>query len=479
MLTDIFASLIEVSITIGIVIFVLMMLSSLLNKIYGAKWKCWVWMILAVRLIFPFNFSFPQASVHLNVPEVQMGIPQNLQSVNAELIQSLPIQQTSSITESATYTITLVQVGMMVWLAGFLMFLLYQFIGYQLFRKDVLRWSRPIQDDQIIGQLKHLSCDMKIKKQIVPLVSEKVSSPMMLGFIKPILFLPYEDYNDTDFRFILKHELVHFQRHDIWYKLLILLANAIHWFNPLVYWMFREASKDMELSCDDEVVKGKLFDDRKQYSETILTSIHRQYSRQTTLSTYFYGGAKIMKERFSNILNMKKRRNGTIAFLTVLVSVVLIGGLVACSTQNAGVDNVEPDTTPVNSDGLVLETTPADSENSNTLRHYQSSSDFLNSPEGVKFQIAAQKFARAFFSADEEGMKEYLIDSNTAEPYEDVFDDLEYLILKWSPSDIKSERIITASYEFKLAGEDSASYLSLEMEKVDNNWKVSFYGLEK
>lgn len=332
MLTDIFTSLIEVSITIGIIILALMLLSSMLNKAYAAKWKYWIWLILAVRLILPLNFSFPQAPVQLNMPDEQIVVYQPEDSVP---IQALPVPQTAPNIESAEHAITLVQIGMMIWLAGFLLFLIREFIGYRLFRKQALRWSCPILNEQIVEQLNRLSSEMGIKKQIVPLISEKVSSPMMLGFIKPLLFLPHENYADADLRFILKHELIHTKRRDIWYKLLLLFANAVHWFNPLVYLMFREASKDMELSCDDEVTKGASFDERKQYSETILASIRHQYSHQTTLSTYFYGGAKTMKERFGNILDTKKKRNGSIVFLIVLVSVAIVGGMVSCRSERA------------------------------------------------------------------------------------------------------------------------------------------------
>lgn len=342
MLTVTFASLIEASVTTGAIVFVLTMLSPLLNKKYTAKWKYWVWLILAVRLTLPISLSLPQAPVQLNMPEVQITVPQ---PIHTERIQAAPAPQTESGGETGGYTLTSVQICVRIWLAGFLLFLLYQLVGYRSFRRRALRWSRPVRSERILGRLRRLSVEMGVKKQVAPLTSGKVSGPMMTGFIKPLLLLPHEDYTDTDLYFILKHELVHYKRRDIWYKLLLLFANAVHWFNPLVYLMLREANKDMELSCDDEVTKGVSFNDRMLYSETILSTINHQLSRQTVLSTYFYGGTKAMKERFSNILNTKKKRSGMLALLIALVSTAIFGGLVACKTESIvalGADVTDP-----------------------------------------------------------------------------------------------------------------------------------------
>jgi beta-lactamase regulating signal transducer with metallopeptidase domain len=136
----------------------------------------------------------------------------------------------------------------------------------------------------------------------------------------------------------LKHELIHYTRKDIWYKLLLVYANAVHWFNPIVYLMAAKANKDVEIVCDLEITKDSNTDYRKKFSETILSAIHKKNLRKTAFSSYFYGGKRTMKERFSNIFDMSKKRRDTVAFLIVLVSITIIGGIVACSTHNKGKD---------------------------------------------------------------------------------------------------------------------------------------------
>ena len=132
--------------------------------------------------------------------------------------------------------------------------------------------------------------------------------------------------------------------------------------------------------------------------------------------------------------------------------------------------------TPGNSDVL---------NNSSNLSEAQYTSydlDVLNSPESVSLQIAAQKLARAYFRADDQEMGEYLAaDLDTIEPYsdEDVYADVDYMVLKWNPKDVLSDEPVYVQYEYRFAGEDSVTYLFMEMICVDGEWKVTSYGLEK
>lgn len=76
--------------------------------------------------------------------------------------------------------------------------------------------------------------------------------------------------------FILRHELTHFRRRDIGYKLLLLCAALVHWFNPLVWIMLRAAEGDMERACDDDVVKGLSREQRGRYGQTIVDALRQE-----------------------------------------------------------------------------------------------------------------------------------------------------------------------------------------------------------
>ena len=159
----------------------------------------------------------------------------------------------------------------------------------------------------------------------------EADSPMIIGFLKPVLVLPKEQYNVNELYFILKHELVHLKRGDVYLKLLFVAANAVHWFNPLIWMMQKEASVDMELSCDERVTQGTSYDMRKAYTETLLSTLHKRCAKRTALSTQFYGGKEVMKKRFKNILLKNRKKNGILILLCVIFLTISFGTLIACS----------------------------------------------------------------------------------------------------------------------------------------------------
>ncbi|MGZ9583826.1 M56 family metallopeptidase [Paenibacillus marinisediminis] len=350
MLTDLFLTILEISLSISIVIFILLLISSRINKRFIAKWKYWIWLVIAVRLLFPFNFTLPQAPVQIAIPQSQVIFPQaptptppaapaetiDVVPILPDLPDTLPIQPINTpIPEITTVdSITIPQIAALLWLIGIILFLFYHLTGYQVYKKRVLRWSYLNQQDQLNLIYQHLADELKIKKQITIMISESIYSPMMMGFLRPILLIPNTRYSETDLYYILKHELIHYQRRDMWYKLLLLIANAFHWFNPFVYLMFREASKDLEISCDDEVLKTADYRDRKQYTEVILNGVNEQVKRRhTVLSTDFDGGAKMLKERFFHILNTKRKRRGIWGFIILILCMLMVGFMVGCKDR--------------------------------------------------------------------------------------------------------------------------------------------------
>ncbi|MFD0711756.1 M56 family metallopeptidase [Paenibacillus sp. GCM10027626] len=332
MIENLFITLVGISVTTGLVILLLKLSSGLFNKTYAAKWKYWIWLILALRLIIPFNFSFPAPPMTVNIPNTPM--PAFVNTVSMQQNTTMPPAQTEQVMTNIpvpltqTNPITLINILILIWAIGAVLFLTYQFIGYLLFKKKALRWSKEPTDARIMNTLRGIAADMGVKKEIPVLISKSISSPLMTGFLKPLLFLPNESYSDTDLNFILRHELTHYKRRDLWYKLFLIIVSAVHWFNPFMYLLFREASADLELSCDDKVINGLSNDERRSYSETILASITAQKSLQTVLSTNFYGGQKTLKNRFANIFNTKKKRNGATALLAVMLTVGILGGLI-------------------------------------------------------------------------------------------------------------------------------------------------------
>ena len=333
---SLFFNLMGISITVSAIIAVLLLLGFYLNERYSVKWRYFVWLILAVRLVIPIDFGVMAPPVELNVndsiiaPGAAGQLPVELNEPgapadaaggasdqSANTANSMTIQGTAQSSRTVGWLVT------RIYLAGAAVFLLRQLILYLSFRRATRRWYQTLSDPEIGATFKRLKSEMMIDRDIQVRVCRKVSSPMILGLFHPTLLLPHEEYQSEDIEVILKHELIHFRRNDLWFKMLLILANALHWFNPLIYIMVREAGRDIEVSCDEEVLKGAGMSLRKRYSEQILGLMEGNSRLNAPVSTGFHGGKNMMKNRLRNIFDERIKKKGVPLFLVILSAAVV------------------------------------------------------------------------------------------------------------------------------------------------------------
>lgn len=376
-MSTLFLHFLTISFTTGIIIAILLSFKPFWGKNYTAKWKYWVWLVLAFRLILPITMPESKAAIVVQVPHVDSkmihtmlpeehtdadGIPmsdtQEKNEVELKTSHDMTIAENSvasPIQEPKTEyrsPISLQNLGTMVWIFGVVVYIFYHLVGHLVFRKKLLRWGREPLNGKICAMTDEIGRDLKINRSIKLMICEKAASPLVVGVFSSVLVLPKEEYGQEELGFILRHEMTHYKRKDLWYKLLLLLVNAIHWFNPLVWLMCKEANSDLERSCDEEVLRGASYNDRKAYTMTILEGISEQIAYQNNLSTNFYGGKRELKKRFVHILDMKKKRSGKLALLMVLVCILAVGSLVACGELQSGSESeqssIETETTEDN-----------------------------------------------------------------------------------------------------------------------------------
>ena len=139
------------------------------------------------------------------------------------------------------------------------------------------------------------------------IVCEAISTPAVTGLLCPRLLLPHERYDVQELRYILRHELCHLKRRDMLLKLVLLAANAMHWFNPVVYLMLRQADEDIELACDSAATDGLELPERAAYSRTLLAAVQSSV-RALPATTCFGGTVERLKRRITNVLGAQKKR---------------------------------------------------------------------------------------------------------------------------------------------------------------------------
>ena len=386
---NIFLSILGISVSIGLIVIGLIFLTPFLNKRYAAKWKYLIWIFLALRLLIPFSgangqevmdrMSLLKVGTNSESEENDANNPIDTAMPYRGIVVEIPAQMTTPIkasSENSTADITMLDIMTLVWIIGSLIFIFVHLISYSHYKRQVLKNGKMIKETRILSQIFRLKRELHISRTVCVMEYDEAESPMIIGFIKPVLVLPKEQYNSEDLFFILKHELVHFKRGDVYLKLLFVTANAVHWFNPIIWIMQKEAVIDMELSCDERVTQGTSFELRKAYTETLLSMLHKQCVRKTVLSTQFYGGKKIMKKRFKNILIRNRKKNGISILICAVVLSITLGMLVGCSVtkENTEKENIENEDTANEDMGNVSEpsgleaaqTAPTPVDNSST-----------------------------------------------------------------------------------------------------------------
>lgn len=315
---NLFIDILEMTLPVSALIALLMLCSPLLKKSYVAKWRYYMWLFVALRLIFPVKLS-------AKTP-ITMSIPNTI---------AAPAQAEAGIDVMRLVTA--------VWLFGIAIITVYQIICYIRFGRRMRRCSAQVSDTRILDAFEAAKAKTGVRRRLDIRMCSQASSPMIFGIVKPVLYLPYIDFADNELPIVLRHELVHFKRNDILYKLLLLAVRTAHWFNPTVYIMFRAANRDMELACDAEVVRSENAEFRYSYCDAIMRLVHNGCkTKHTHMSTCFALSKKTIKERLGTICDFKIKRRGILMFCVVAVSVAVSGSIISFATEQVA-DKVEDD----------------------------------------------------------------------------------------------------------------------------------------
>ena len=197
-----------------------------------------------------------------------------------------------------------VSIATVIWLAGMGVMAIYSAASYFLLRR------------KLIGA-------MLLRENIY--LADGISSPFVMGFIRPKIYLP-SVLSGQEQAYIIFHEQHHIRRGDHLIKALAFIALCIHWFNPLVWVAFVLSSKDMEMSCDEAVVKKLGEDIREDYSASLLSLAT---GRRIIAGTPLAFGEGDTKSRIKNMLNWKQAKPAVI----FLSAAAVILALIVCGTN--------------------------------------------------------------------------------------------------------------------------------------------------
>ena len=337
-----FLGIISASFKMSVVIVFLMLVKCFITKKYTAKCRYYIWIIVIIGLLIPINLNTSHSIIHL--PETQnMIVRENIgnnqiehvnatatiEKLDSEILQSENQRKTSSLS-----------IASIIWITGVFIYMLINIFNHLIFINAIKRWTYDNGEAFWVQCLEKNKKELNIRSNIELKKCKMIETPMLIGITKSKILIPTNLFSEDEIIFILKHELTHFKRKDLLYKLLILITNAVHWFNPMVYVMNKVISYECEESCDEAIMKSESISRRKLYGEMILMTMLENINQKSALSTCFCGGKKEMKKRLKNIVDTRIKKRG--ALVICLVAVITISStLILGITTNEGKVNIK------------------------------------------------------------------------------------------------------------------------------------------
>lgn len=203
--------------------------------------------------------------------------------------------------------------------------------------KTMRRWNVPNWNRSLQRQYQKLCKRMKLRRAPRLMLNSRLGTPLLMGFRKPCICLPANGYTGEEQELILLHELCHYRRKDLWYKALMNLLCVVYWFNPALWWMKKEADRDIEFLCDETVMETRTVSERMVYNRLLAkTAVGRNVPPGVT--TAFNDSLLNLKKRMVNIMRAGTMKKGTAATACVLVLFLTANLLMGCSVK----DNSSP-----------------------------------------------------------------------------------------------------------------------------------------
>ena len=304
-MSEAFLKVVNMSISAGWLVLAVLALRLILKK--APKWvNVLLWGIVAVRLICPFSIESALSLIPSTetispeimmdwTPEISTGIEPLDQVVNPVISTSFAPQGMAS----ANPLQILIPVAANLWLLGVLILLAYTVISYLTLRLK-LRTAVILRDNIF-------QC-------------ETVSSPFVLGILKPRIYLPYA-MDGKNLAHVVAHEQAHIKRKDHWWKPLGFLLLTVYWFNPLMWVAYILLCRDIELACDEKVITELDNEQRADYTQALVAcAVNRRMIAACPLAFGEVG----VKDRVKSILNYRKPAFWIIVTALVVCVVVAV-----------------------------------------------------------------------------------------------------------------------------------------------------------
>ncbi|NLJ71100.1 MAG: hypothetical protein GX328_06530 [Clostridiaceae bacterium] len=342
-MNELFLQIVKMSLSATWLILAVLILRLVFKK--APKWiNVLLWGIVAVRLICPLSIESPislipdfagsdklvsewtddymeeVSVIHDNSLDYDAAVTAGREPISDGSGGYYVITKYDQLGEPSTVKNTVVPVLSSIWASGVVILFLYTVISYLKLRRKL---------------------DTAVLYQDNIYQSEHVSSPFVMGIIKPRIYLPF-NLDGQNMEYVVAHEMMHISYKDYWWKLIGFLIFMIHWFNPLVLLAYVLLCRDIELACDERVIKELNNEQRADYTEALVNcSVNHRVNRRV-MSTYPLAFGELgVKERVKSVMNYKKP-----AFWIIILAVIACIVVAVCFLTNPPAKEADPPVPP-------------------------------------------------------------------------------------------------------------------------------------
>ena len=271
-----FYTLLPMSLSAAAVGLVVLAVRRVFRRSLPPRWRYLLCCVVVVALVLPWRPSCP-ISLNRALPSSGMDVVQHTAppavprpEAPADPAPAQPEVVVPERSPAAHHRMVREVLLPLLWLAGAAGMLGFLLIGRLRFALQIRRGGRPGRDFSALAR--QCRQELGVRRVIPVVVQDAVSSPALAGLLRPKILLPpcAEQMSPQTLRFVLLHELGHYRHGDLWVNELLLLVQCVHWFNPLVWVLFRQMRQDMELVNDSYLLKKLGQEQRRAYSQSLV-----------------------------------------------------------------------------------------------------------------------------------------------------------------------------------------------------------------
>lgn len=359
-MATLFSTILQTSLYATLVGLILLLVKGLLGGKLNAKWHYLLWMVFIFKLLVPFG---PESVVSLFNVVPEIPVTGNIEGGQVE--QSLPpLGTVSPIADPLPEKQQVNPVGLSttinsllpyIWVIGATSMLLW-FVSTYYFLYRRLRKNPIPADERIQWIFKNCKGKMKVNGHLTLHFQDVIPTPSLFGIIHPKILLSSSvtKLNDKEVEYIFLHELAHFKRKDVLINSLLLVLQSIHWFNPILWYIFRQVRQDMEAAADERVLSILEGREHRDYGRALLSVLEGVSS--PALAPKLLGmvdNKKGIKRRIKwiKLADFSKKKKRMVLFIG-LTCLIVLGGLLLTSGITKG------DPTPLTSNELQISVYP-------------------------------------------------------------------------------------------------------------------------